>query len=129
MYGCRTPDFQGKMAFGVLGPVSVSAARRRLEAGAAKAPHGRRGQVSFGKFRVKVLHFMRTSPPGPMACSVFSGTFASLPTPLLHNCTPMVPGWSSWGDISRPGRQKRLNFAPQGRRGQVSRLNRDLGPK
>jgi hypothetical protein len=39
------PDFQGKMAFGVLGPVSVSAARRRLKAGAAKAPHGRRGQV------------------------------------------------------------------------------------
>ena len=56
------PDFQGKMAFGVFGPVSVSAARRRLKAGAAKAPHGRRGQVSFGKFRVKVLHFMRTSP-------------------------------------------------------------------
>ena len=63
------PDFQGKMAFGVLGPVSVSAARRRLEAGAAKAPHGRRGQVSFGKFRVKVLHFMRTSPRVSLSCA------------------------------------------------------------
>ena len=50
--------FQGKMAFGVLGPVSVSAARRRLEAGAAKAPQGRRGQVSFGISQVKVLHLM-----------------------------------------------------------------------
>ena len=29
-------DFQGKMAFGALRPVSVSAARQRLEAGAAK---------------------------------------------------------------------------------------------
>jgi len=38
-------DFQGKMAFGALGPVSVSAARRRLKAGAAEAPQGRRGQV------------------------------------------------------------------------------------
>ena len=31
-----TGDFQGKMAFGALRPVSVSAARQRLEAGAAK---------------------------------------------------------------------------------------------
>ena len=56
-------DFQGKMAFGALGPVSVSAARRRLKAGVAKAPQGRRGQVSFSTFRVKVLHLMKTSPP------------------------------------------------------------------
>ena len=50
------------MAFGVLGPVSVSAARRRLKAGAAKgkAPQGRRGQVSFGTSQVKVLHIMGT---------------------------------------------------------------------
>ena len=34
--GSGTLNFQGKMAFGVLGPVSVSAARRRLEAGAAR---------------------------------------------------------------------------------------------
>ena len=56
--GSGTLIFQGKMAFGVLGPVSVSAARRRLEAGAAKAPQGRRGQVSFGISQVKVLHLM-----------------------------------------------------------------------
>jgi len=36
--------FQGKTAFGALGPISVSAARRRLKAGAAEAPQGRRGQ-------------------------------------------------------------------------------------
>ena len=35
-------DFRGKTAFGASGPVSVSAARR-LVAGAAEAPRGRRG--------------------------------------------------------------------------------------
>ena len=54
--------FKENIAFGALRPVSVSAARQRLEAGAAKAPQGRRGQVSFSKCRVKVLHLMRTSP-------------------------------------------------------------------
>ena len=33
-------------------------AAARLEAGAAKAPQGRRGQVSFGISQVKVLHLM-----------------------------------------------------------------------
>ena len=36
-------DFRGKKAFRASGPVSVSAARRRLKAGAAEAPQGRRG--------------------------------------------------------------------------------------
>ena len=57
-------DFQGKMAFGALRPVSVSAARQRLEAGAAKAPRGRRGQVSFIISRVKMLHLLETPPYG-----------------------------------------------------------------
>ena len=39
-------DFRGKKAFRASGPVSVSAARRRLTAGAARAPQGRRGQAS-----------------------------------------------------------------------------------
>ena len=68
-----TVIFKGKMAFKGLGAVSVSAARQRLEAGAAKVPQGRRGasgEVSFSRSRVKVLHLMGASPrvrgPSPM---------------------------------------------------------------
>ena len=42
---------------------------------------------------------------------------------------PGRPGWSTWGNIWRGRRKKwKIFLAPQGRRGQVSRLNRDLGP-
>jgi len=53
--------------FGALSPVSVNAARQRLEAGAAKAPQGRRGQVAGEDVRAYTSLPARRPYVGPVA--------------------------------------------------------------
>ena len=68
------------MAFGVLGPVSVKAAsRRRLKAGAAKAPHGRRATISPYGAKCSALGNLSTPLPVlSLGCTLAASTVGVL---------------------------------------------------
>ena len=129
----RDLDFKGNLVFGALSPVSVNAARQRLEAGAAKAPQGRRGQVAGEDVRAYTSLPARRPYVGPVARAALASRRVALARLVravardpyrrdrdFHTFTSMKQSRENGVRSIKPRQRKRCAATPRGRRGQVT---------